>query len=166
LNNLQLAGTKKSKNATSYNIFGQGIRDKPIDTLSSRKPISNVNTNVNNNVNSGYNKEQFQQPTQPSLPSQPTRSMQNQEQINQNEDKYNQEPSNLNSQPQKIENVNNNEMEHVMSEEEYINMMSDYMAAQHEQDPNMSPWYDHTREEYDNYIGFVKANNPSVYLYK
>jgi len=56
------------------------------------------------------------------------------------------------------------DQELIMSEEEYINKMSDYMATQHEQNPNVSPWYDHTREEYDAYVKYMLTNNPHVII--
>jgi len=96
-----------------------------------------------------------------------------QEQSNNNNNNYDQienpeQGKNQTQEPPKQNEVKEKQssqkpdQELIMSEEEYINKMSDYMATQHEQNPNVNPWYDHTREEYDAYVNYMLTNNPHV----
>jgi len=102
----------------------------------------NVNENNNNYYHQMKPKEEPQQEMKQTTP---------QQNINQNN---NQNNNDQNEQP---------EQENVMSEEEYITMMNNYVADLQQQNPNAPKAYEHTREEYDGYLNYMKMQNPNVY---
>lgn len=74
---------------------------------------------------------------------------------------------NINAEPQNFEKPSSKQEESpnnmIMTEEEYKKMMTDYMIAQHKENPDIPPIYNHSREEYESYIMYMKSQNPDVF---